>query len=83
MKNTKGKKVAVVIGATSKWQADGRMTNMLHGHDIDPTVILYAGADELLRDCGHVPQFELPDRTHAFIRDFFREGATGGAATSR
>jgi NAD(P)-dependent dehydrogenase (short-subunit alcohol dehydrogenase family) len=39
MKNTKGKKVAVVIGATSKWQADGRMTNMLHGHDIDPDVV--------------------------------------------
>ncbi|HEY1799154.1 MAG TPA: SDR family NAD(P)-dependent oxidoreductase [Stellaceae bacterium] len=39
MKNTKGKKVAVVIGATSKWQADGRMTNMLHGHDIDPNVV--------------------------------------------
>jgi NAD(P)-dependent dehydrogenase (short-subunit alcohol dehydrogenase family) len=39
MKNTKGKKVAVVIGATSKWQADGRMTNMLHGHAIDPNVV--------------------------------------------
>ena len=39
MKNTQGKKVAVVIGATSKWQADGRMTNMLHGHDIDPNVV--------------------------------------------
>ena len=39
MKNTKGKKVAVVIGATSKWQADGKMTNMLHGHDIDPNVV--------------------------------------------
>jgi NAD(P)-dependent dehydrogenase (short-subunit alcohol dehydrogenase family) len=39
MQNTKGKKVAVVIGATSKWQADGRMTNMLHGHDIDPNVV--------------------------------------------
>ena len=39
MKNTKGKKVAVVIGATSKWQADGKMTNMLHGHDVDPNVV--------------------------------------------
>jgi NAD(P)-dependent dehydrogenase (short-subunit alcohol dehydrogenase family) len=39
MKNTKGKKVAVVIGATSKWQADGRMTNMLHGHAVDPNVV--------------------------------------------
>jgi NAD(P)-dependent dehydrogenase (short-subunit alcohol dehydrogenase family) len=39
MQNTKGKKVCVVIGATSKWQADGRMTNMLHGHSIDPNVV--------------------------------------------
>jgi NAD(P)-dependent dehydrogenase (short-subunit alcohol dehydrogenase family) len=39
MQNTKGKKVAVVIGATSKWQADGRMTNMLHGGNIDPNVV--------------------------------------------
>ncbi|HEY3911768.1 MAG TPA: SDR family NAD(P)-dependent oxidoreductase [Stellaceae bacterium] len=39
MQNTKGKKVAVVIGATSKWQSDGKMTNMLHGHDVDPTIV--------------------------------------------
>jgi len=37
--NTKGKKVAVVIGATSKWQSDGRMTNLLHGHDVDANVV--------------------------------------------
>jgi NAD(P)-dependent dehydrogenase (short-subunit alcohol dehydrogenase family) len=34
-RNTKGKPVAVVIGATSKWQSDGRMTHLLHGHDVD------------------------------------------------
>jgi pimeloyl-ACP methyl ester carboxylesterase len=33
-------------------------------------------------DCGHVPQFELPDQTHAHIRDFLTRlersrGATG------
>jgi NAD(P)-dependent dehydrogenase (short-subunit alcohol dehydrogenase family) len=39
MQNTKGKKVCVVIGATSKWQADGRMTNMLHGGNIDENVV--------------------------------------------
>jgi NAD(P)-dependent dehydrogenase (short-subunit alcohol dehydrogenase family) len=39
MQNTKGKKVCVVIGATSKWQADGRMTNMLHGGDIDENIV--------------------------------------------
>src|SRR5579864_1738483 len=35
MKNTKGKPVAVVIGATSKWQSDGRNTVLAHGHAID------------------------------------------------
>ncbi|MAQ09750.1 MAG: hypothetical protein CMQ11_07950, partial [Gammaproteobacteria bacterium] len=29
------KPVAVVIGATSKWQADGRNTYLVHGSDID------------------------------------------------
>ncbi|HEX3952036.1 MAG TPA: SDR family oxidoreductase [Stellaceae bacterium] len=33
--NAKNKEVALVIGATSKWQSDGRMTEMLHGHAID------------------------------------------------
>jgi NAD(P)-dependent dehydrogenase (short-subunit alcohol dehydrogenase family) len=35
MKNTKGKQVAVVIGATSKWQAEGRNTLLAHGHPVD------------------------------------------------
>ena len=34
MNNTK-KPVAVVIGATSKWQSDGRNTHLAHGTDID------------------------------------------------
>ena len=29
------KPVAVVIGATSKWQSDGRNTRLAHGHDVD------------------------------------------------
>ena len=33
--NSKGKPVAVVIGATSKWQSDGRNTRLVHGGDID------------------------------------------------
>ena len=33
--NTNGKPVAVVIGATSKWQSDGRNTRLVHGGDID------------------------------------------------
>jgi NAD(P)-dependent dehydrogenase (short-subunit alcohol dehydrogenase family) len=33
--NTKGKPVAVVIGATSKWQSDGRNTRLAHGRNLD------------------------------------------------
>jgi NAD(P)-dependent dehydrogenase (short-subunit alcohol dehydrogenase family) len=33
--NTKGKPVAVVIGATSKWQSDGRNTRLAHGKELD------------------------------------------------
>src|ERR1700733_14461756 len=33
--NRRGKKVAVVIGATSKWQSDGRMTALAHGKPLD------------------------------------------------
>ncbi|HZK90658.1 MAG TPA: SDR family oxidoreductase [Stellaceae bacterium] len=33
--NAKGKKVAVVVGATSKWQSDGRMTALAHGKTVD------------------------------------------------
>jgi NAD(P)-dependent dehydrogenase (short-subunit alcohol dehydrogenase family) len=33
--NTAGKKVAVVIGATSKWQSDGRNTMLIHGKTVD------------------------------------------------
>ena len=32
---SKGKPVAVVIGATSKWQADGRNTRLIHGKTVD------------------------------------------------
>jgi NAD(P)-dependent dehydrogenase (short-subunit alcohol dehydrogenase family) len=35
MKNTRGKPVAVVVGATSKWQSDGRNTVLAHGHPVD------------------------------------------------
>ena len=33
--DTKGKQVAVVVGATSKWQAEGRNTLLAHGHPVD------------------------------------------------
>src|ERR1700745_2118638 len=33
--NVRGKPVCVVVGATSKWQADGRNTLLAHGHAVD------------------------------------------------
>jgi NAD(P)-dependent dehydrogenase (short-subunit alcohol dehydrogenase family) len=33
--NSKGRQVAVVIGATSKWQSDGRNTLLAHGRRVD------------------------------------------------
>jgi NAD(P)-dependent dehydrogenase (short-subunit alcohol dehydrogenase family) len=33
--NTKSKPVCVVVGATSKWQSDGRNTLLAHGHPVD------------------------------------------------
>jgi NAD(P)-dependent dehydrogenase (short-subunit alcohol dehydrogenase family) len=34
-RNTEGKQVAVVVGATSKWQSDGRNTKLAHGREVD------------------------------------------------
>jgi NAD(P)-dependent dehydrogenase (short-subunit alcohol dehydrogenase family) len=33
--NSKGKEVCVVVGATSKWQAEGRNTLLAHGHPVE------------------------------------------------
>lgn len=33
--NPEGKQVAVVVGATSKWQSDGRNTKLMHGTSLD------------------------------------------------
>ena len=38
-KNTKGKQVAVVVGATSKWQSDGRNTLLAHGKTLDDSTL--------------------------------------------
>jgi NAD(P)-dependent dehydrogenase (short-subunit alcohol dehydrogenase family) len=35
MRNTHGRQVVVVIGATSKWQSDGRNTRLAHGRALD------------------------------------------------
>jgi len=37
--NTAGKKVAVVVGATSKWQSDGRNTKLAHGTYLDDSAL--------------------------------------------
>ena len=37
--NDSGKPVTVVIGATSKWQADGRNTHLVHGSDVDDSTL--------------------------------------------
>ncbi len=37
--NKSGKPVAVVIGATSKWQSDGRNTKLAHGKSIDDSAL--------------------------------------------
>lgn len=37
--NSTRKQVAVVIGATSKWQADGRNTKLAHGKELDDSAL--------------------------------------------
>jgi NAD(P)-dependent dehydrogenase (short-subunit alcohol dehydrogenase family) len=37
--NSEGKPVAVVIGATSKWQSDGRNTRLAHGKPLDDSAL--------------------------------------------
>jgi NAD(P)-dependent dehydrogenase (short-subunit alcohol dehydrogenase family) len=37
--NTSGKKVAGVVGATSKWQSDGRNTLLAHGRTLDDSAL--------------------------------------------
>lgn len=37
--NAKGKPVAVIIGATSKWQSDGRNTKLAHGKTLDGDIV--------------------------------------------
>jgi len=38
-RNAEGRPVAVVIGATSKWQSDGRNTLLAHGRPLDDSVL--------------------------------------------
>ena len=36
---------------------------------------LPAARSVVLDDCGHIPQFEHPERTHALVKEFFTESA--------
>jgi pimeloyl-ACP methyl ester carboxylesterase len=37
----------------------------------------------VLSDCGHVPQIELPERTHALIREFIASAGASASAPAR
>ena len=37
--NSSQRPVAVVVGATSKWQSDGRNTHMIHGRTLDDSEV--------------------------------------------
>jgi pimeloyl-ACP methyl ester carboxylesterase len=43
---------------------------MLHVQRALPSAVC-----ETFHDCGHIPQFEMPERTNARIRSFFAQGA--------
>ena len=54
--STKGKPVAVVVGATSKWQADGRNTRLAHGRAVDdselPVGVRWGVGGAIVEFCG-------------------------------
>ena len=64
--NGKGKKVAVVVGATSKWQADGANTLLRHGKTVDPADTPAFGAAIAL--CIAVIRMFSPERSRASSR---------------
>ena len=37
--NANGKELAVIVGATSKWQADGKNTKCIFGKELDDSAI--------------------------------------------
>ncbi|GIS65233.1 MAG: hypothetical protein CM1200mP3_14810 [Chloroflexota bacterium] len=42
--NSNNRPVAVVIGATSKWQSDGRNTRLIHGEDMMTVICQWVSA---------------------------------------
>ena len=59
--NSNNRPVAVVIGATSKWQSDGRNTRLIHGEDIDDShpVDDMIGGDDLPQNSIQARRFPL------------------------
>ncbi|GIT44093.1 MAG: hypothetical protein Ct9H300mP11_20290 [Chloroflexota bacterium] len=45
--NPQKKPVAVIVGATSKWQSNGRNTKLAHGRELDEVTFLSVCAGEL------------------------------------
>jgi NAD(P)-dependent dehydrogenase (short-subunit alcohol dehydrogenase family) len=82
------KPVAVVIGATSKWQSDGRNTRLAHGHDIDdagiPVIARWgvggAIAQKFAREGFHVVLTTRTARNAAALEAAIRQ--QGGACTT-
>src|SRR3989442_36156 len=52
--NSKAKQVCVVIGATSKWQAEGRNTLLAHGKPVDDRDLLECIPVEMFDTTQHI-----------------------------
>ena len=68
--NKAGKQVAVVVGATSKWQSDGRNTLLIHGKPLDdsdlPVGVRWGVGGAIAQKFGHEGFFVvLTTRTEA------------------
>ena len=60
------RQVAVIVGATSKWQADGRNTRLVHGRAVDDSEL--PPEKELLE---HIPVEMLETAQHLSSRGPF------------
>jgi pimeloyl-ACP methyl ester carboxylesterase len=60
------------------WGSDDPIVPSRFSHHV--AVALPSAAQVVLPDCGHVPQIELPERTHALIREFLASGGKRASA---
>jgi pimeloyl-ACP methyl ester carboxylesterase len=61
------------------WGARDRLVPVGFAKHVE--ALLPHASSHVLDDCGHVPQFELPEKTHALIREFL--SATGDSTSGR